>query len=167
MSAMREGSSDRYYQTDPRKIVPEGVEGRVPYRGPLSETIHQLVGGLRSGMGYLGAANLKELRERHASSEITNSALRESHRTQRFHHARTAQLLDGRRRVRKPHACRVAIGIGVLLLVLSGALLGVLGWLWHVWFPTYRPPVMSTLEAESAPLFASRRARPSRCASRR
>ncbi|CUU34735.1 MAG: IMP dehydrogenase [Fimbriimonadales bacterium] len=79
VSAMREGSSDRYYQTDPRKIVPEGVEGRVPYRGPLSETIHQLVGGLRSGMGYLGAANLKELREKARFIRITNSALRESH----------------------------------------------------------------------------------------
>ena len=79
VSAMREGSSDRYYQTDPRKIVPEGVEGRVPYRGPLSETIHQLVGGLRSGMGYLGAANLKELREKARYIRITKTALRESH----------------------------------------------------------------------------------------
>ncbi len=79
VSAMREGSSDRYYQSDPRKIVPEGVEGRVPYRGPLSETIHQLVGGVRSGMGYLGAANLKELREKARFIRITNSALRESH----------------------------------------------------------------------------------------
>lgn len=79
VSAMREGSSDRYYQSDPRKIVPEGVEGRVPYRGPLSETIHQLVGGVRSGMGYLGAANLKELRAKARFIRITNSALRESH----------------------------------------------------------------------------------------
>ncbi len=79
VSAMREGSSDRYYQTDPRKIVPEGVEGRVPYRGPLSETIHQLVGGLRSGMGYIGARNLKELREKARFIRITNASLRESH----------------------------------------------------------------------------------------
>ena len=79
VGAMRQGSSDRYYQTDPRKIVPEGVEGRVPYRGPLSETIHQLVGGLRSGMGYLGARNLHELREKARFIRITNSGLRESH----------------------------------------------------------------------------------------
>ncbi|OYT70413.1 MAG: IMP dehydrogenase [Armatimonadetes bacterium CP1_7O] len=79
VSAMRQGSSDRYYQTDPRKIVPEGVEGRVPYRGPLSETIHQLVGGLRSGMGYLGARTLQELREKARFIRITNSGLRESH----------------------------------------------------------------------------------------
>ncbi len=79
LAAMREGSSDRYAQTDPRKIVPEGVEGRVPYRGPLSETIHQLVGGLRSGMGYVGARNLQELREKARFIRITNSGLRESH----------------------------------------------------------------------------------------
>lgn len=79
VGAMRQGSSDRYYQTDPRKIVPEGVEGRVPYRGPLSETIHQLVGGLRSGMGYVGARNLQELREKARFIRITNSGLRESH----------------------------------------------------------------------------------------
>ncbi|GIV06334.1 MAG: inosine-5'-monophosphate dehydrogenase [Fimbriimonadales bacterium] len=79
VSAMRQGSSDRYYQTDPRKIVPEGVEGRVPYRGPLSETVHQLVGGLRSGMGYLGARTLQELREKARFIRITNSGLRESH----------------------------------------------------------------------------------------
>lgn len=79
VAAMRQGSSDRYYQIDPRKIVPEGVEGRVPYRGPLSETIHQLVGGLRSGMGYIGARNLQELREKAHFIRITNSGLRESH----------------------------------------------------------------------------------------
>jgi IMP dehydrogenase len=79
VAAMRQGSSDRYYQTDPRKIVPEGVEGRVPYRGPLSETIHQLVGGVRSGMGYVGARNLQELREKARFIRITNSGLRESH----------------------------------------------------------------------------------------
>jgi len=79
VAALRAGASDRYYQTDPRKIVPEGVEGRVPYRGPLSETIHQLVGGLRSGMGYVGARNLQELREKARFIRITNSGLRESH----------------------------------------------------------------------------------------
>ncbi len=79
VAAMRQGSSDRYYQVDPRKIVPEGVEGRVPYRGPLAETIHQLVGGLRSGMGYVGARTLQELREKARFVRITNSGLRESH----------------------------------------------------------------------------------------
>lgn len=79
VAAMRQGSSDRYYQTDPRKIVPEGVEGRVPYRGPLSETVHQLVGGIRSGMGYIGARNLQELREKARFIRVTNSGLRESH----------------------------------------------------------------------------------------
>jgi len=79
LAAMREGSSDRYAQIDPRKMVPEGVEGRVPYRGPLAETIHQLVGGLRSGMGYVGARNLQELREKARFIRITNSGLRESH----------------------------------------------------------------------------------------
>jgi IMP dehydrogenase len=79
VAAMRQGSSDRYYQTDPRKIVPEGVEGRVPYRGPLAETVHQLVGGIRSGMGYIGARNLQELREKARFIRVTNSGLRESH----------------------------------------------------------------------------------------
>ncbi len=79
LAAVREGSSDRYAQTDPRKIVPEGVEGRVPYRGPLSETVHQLVGGLRSGMGYVGARDLQELRQKAQFVRITHSGLRESH----------------------------------------------------------------------------------------
>lgn len=79
LGAMREGASDRYYQADPRRIVPEGVEGRVPYRGPLAETIYQLVGGLRAGMGYLGASNLAELRQKARFIRITNSGLRESH----------------------------------------------------------------------------------------
>ncbi|NUL82435.1 MAG: IMP dehydrogenase [Armatimonadetes bacterium] len=79
IGAMRAGSSDRYYQKDPRRIVPEGVEGRVAYKGALAETIHQLVGGLRSGMGYLGAKDLKELREKAEFVRITNAGLRESH----------------------------------------------------------------------------------------
>lgn len=79
IGAMRAGSSDRYYQKDPRRIVPEGVEGRVAYKGALAETIHQLVGGLRSGMGYLGAQDLKELREKAEFVRITNAGLRESH----------------------------------------------------------------------------------------
>lgn len=79
VGAMRAGSSDRYYQRDPRRLVPEGVEGRVPYRGTLADTIYQLMGGLRSGMGYLGAANLHELRRNARFVRITNSGLRESH----------------------------------------------------------------------------------------
>ncbi|HWP30604.1 MAG TPA: IMP dehydrogenase [Fimbriimonadales bacterium] len=80
VSAMRRGSSDRYFFVkDPKLLVPEGVEGRVPYRGPLHETMLQLVGGLRSGMGYVGARNLSELYERAEFVKITQAGLRESH----------------------------------------------------------------------------------------
>ncbi len=67
LGAMREGSKDRYFQDDvfePKKLVPEGIEGRVPYRGQISDIVHQLIGGLRAGMGYLGCANLGELRSK-------------------------------------------------------------------------------------------------------
>ena len=78
LGAMESGSRDRYFQEDSKKLVPEGVEGRVPYKGPLSETVFQLVGGLRAGMGYCGAKDLKELR--HAQFiKITGAGLRESH----------------------------------------------------------------------------------------
>ncbi|MCL5283268.1 MAG: IMP dehydrogenase [Armatimonadetes bacterium] len=77
-SAMKEGSSDRY-GAGSGPAVPEGVEGRVPYKGSLSDTIHQLAGGIRSGMGYLGARNLNELRERAQFIQITGASLRESH----------------------------------------------------------------------------------------
>lgn len=80
MGAMKAGSRDRYFQegaTD--KLVPEGIEGRVPYRGPLSSNIFQLLGGLRSGMGYAGCANLAELRENAEFVRITGAGLRESH----------------------------------------------------------------------------------------
>jgi IMP dehydrogenase len=79
---MEQGSADRYFQnpdTEARKLVPEGIEGRVPYKGPVSDTIFQLVGGLRSGMGYCGAASLLELRERARFVRITSGGLRESH----------------------------------------------------------------------------------------
>ncbi|MEP0766569.1 MAG: IMP dehydrogenase [Fimbriimonadia bacterium] len=79
IGAMRQGGMDRYGQTAGGKIVPEGVEGRVPYRGPMSETIAQLAGGIRSGMGYVGARDLNELRERAVFTRITNAGLRESH----------------------------------------------------------------------------------------
>ncbi len=79
LKAMRKGSGDRYGQNSSGKLVPEGVEGRVPYRGPLRDTIFQLIGGLRSGMGYTGAHNLAELREKARFLRITAGGLRESH----------------------------------------------------------------------------------------
>jgi IMP dehydrogenase len=81
LGAMKKGSSDRYFQegTEPRKLVPEGIEGRVPYRGPLSATIFQLVGGLKAGMGYCGAATIEDLRTRARFVRITQSGLIESH----------------------------------------------------------------------------------------
>jgi IMP dehydrogenase len=81
LSAMEEGSADRYFQegeTSAAKLVPEGIEARVPYKGPVSDTIYQLVGGLRSGMGYCGAASLEELRTARFN-RITPGGLRESH----------------------------------------------------------------------------------------
>ena len=82
MGAMVRGSKDRYGQgsvTEENKLVPEGIEGQVPYRGPLSENLYQLLGGLRSGMGYSGASNLKELREKAKFIKITSSSLKEGH----------------------------------------------------------------------------------------
>jgi len=78
MAAMEEGSKDRYFQEDVKKLVPEGVEGRVPYKGPLSETVYQLVGGLRAGMGYCGAKNIQELKQA-KFIRISDAGLRESH----------------------------------------------------------------------------------------
>ncbi|MBI4540680.1 MAG: IMP dehydrogenase [Gemmatimonadetes bacterium] len=82
LTAMEDGSADRYFQEgemDARKLVPEGIEGRVPYKGPVADTVYQLVGGLRSGMGYVGAANLEELRAKAQFVRITPGGLRESH----------------------------------------------------------------------------------------
>jgi IMP dehydrogenase len=82
LSAMEQGSADRYFQdpgTEPRKLVPEGIEARVPYKGPVSDTIFQLVGGLRSGMGYCGAESLAALREKASFIRVTSGGLRESH----------------------------------------------------------------------------------------
>ena len=82
LSAMRRGSKDRYFQedvVDEAKFVPEGVEGRVPFRGPLSDTVFQMVGGLKSSMGYAGAANIKELQTNVQFVKITPAGLRESH----------------------------------------------------------------------------------------
>jgi IMP dehydrogenase len=79
---MYEGSKDRYQQDDVaenKKLVPEGIEGRVPYKGALDVTLHQLTGGLRASMGYQGAANLKELQEKAQFMEISQAGLHESH----------------------------------------------------------------------------------------
>ncbi len=79
LKAMRKGSGDRYGQNSSGKLVAEGVEARVPYRGLLSDTVFQLLGGLRSGMGYVGASNLGELREKARFVRITSGGLKESH----------------------------------------------------------------------------------------
>jgi IMP dehydrogenase len=79
IAAMKKGAGDRYSQNSSGKLVAEGVEGRVPYKGPLSDVIFQLMGGLKSGMGYVGAGNLAELRERATFVRITAGGLRESH----------------------------------------------------------------------------------------
>ncbi|MCP5542990.1 MAG: IMP dehydrogenase [Akkermansiaceae bacterium] len=79
IGAMQKGSGDRYGQNSSGKLVAEGVEGRVPYKGPLSDVIFQLMGGLKSGMGYVGANTLDELRERATFTRITPGGLRESH----------------------------------------------------------------------------------------
>jgi IMP dehydrogenase len=79
IGAMQKGSKDRYFQENNKKLVPEGVEGRVPFRGPVSETIYQMMGGLRSGMGYCGAHNIEELRTRSRFVRITGAGLKESH----------------------------------------------------------------------------------------
>jgi IMP dehydrogenase len=82
IEAMKEGSKDRYFQEDTdleKKLVPEGIVGRVPHRGPLADTVYQLVGGLRSGMGYLGTRTIAELRAKPRFMQITPAGLRESH----------------------------------------------------------------------------------------
>ncbi|MBM7707807.1 IMP dehydrogenase [Chryseomicrobium aureum] len=79
IGAMERGSKDRYFQEDAKKLVPEGIEGRLPYKGPLADTIHQLTGGIRSGMGYCGAHNLEKLRNEAQFVKMTGAGLRESH----------------------------------------------------------------------------------------
>ena len=79
LGAMNKGSADRYFQTGTRKFVPEGVEGRVPYKGPLSDTVFQMMGGLRSGMGYCGCHTVEELRTNARFIKITGAGLVESH----------------------------------------------------------------------------------------
>lgn len=79
LGAMKDGSCDRYFQENVQKLVPEGVEGRVPYKGPVADTIYQLMGGLRAGMGYTGCKNLEELRTKARFIRQTSAGLRESH----------------------------------------------------------------------------------------
>jgi IMP dehydrogenase len=82
LGAMSQGSSDRYFQSEisaASKLVPEGIEGKVPYRGPLANVIYQLLGGLRSGMGYVGAGTIAELQEKAKFVRISSAGLRESH----------------------------------------------------------------------------------------
>ncbi len=82
LGAMKRGSKDRYFQDmedDIKKLVPEGVEGRVPYKGPLADTIHQFIGGLRAAMGYVGARNIEEMKTKTRFVKITGAGLRESH----------------------------------------------------------------------------------------
>jgi len=81
MGAMKEGSSDRYFQenAEAKKLVPEGIEGRVPYRGSLHEIIYQMVGDLRAGMGYCGTATIEDLKNNTQFVKITGAGLKESH----------------------------------------------------------------------------------------
>jgi IMP dehydrogenase len=82
LEAMKSGSSDRYFQDaeeELSKLVPEGIEGRVPYKGPLSDVIYQMVGGLRSAMGYCGCVTIEELQKNSKFVEITGAVLKESH----------------------------------------------------------------------------------------
>ena len=79
LGAMSSGSSDRYFQSETKKYVPEGVEGRVPFKGKVGDIIYQLIGGVKSGMGYCGAANLKALRENTQFVKVTQASLQENH----------------------------------------------------------------------------------------
>ena len=79
MAAMAKGSADRYFQTGTKKLVPEGVEGRVPFKGAMGDTVFQLMGGLRSGMGYCGTATIEDLKKNGKFVKITGAGLIESH----------------------------------------------------------------------------------------
>ncbi|MBQ7584452.1 MAG: IMP dehydrogenase, partial [Lachnospiraceae bacterium] len=79
LSAMENGSKDRYFQEGAKKLVPEGVEGRVAYKGSVEDTVFQLIGGLRSGMGYCGAENIAKLQETGRFVKISSASLKESH----------------------------------------------------------------------------------------
>ena len=93
LAAMAEGSKDRYFQEDAKKLVPEGVEGRVPYKGPLADTIFQLMGGLRSSMGYCGTPDIQSLRENGEFIRITNAGPRREPSARHQHHQGSPELL--------------------------------------------------------------------------
>ncbi len=110
IGAMRAGSEDRYFQEDARKLVPEGIEGRVPYKGPLAETVYQLVGGLRAGMGYCGARTIRELQEKARFIRITPPPSgRTIPTTCRSPKRRPTTPSDGRRG-RREHGARAGAG---------------------------------------------------------
>jgi IMP dehydrogenase len=81
LGAMEQGSKDRYFQdaSDADKLVPEGIEGRVPYRGSVRNIVHQLAGGLRASMGYVGCASIEDMRSKPSFVRVTNAGVRESH----------------------------------------------------------------------------------------
>ena len=79
IAAMEVGSKDRYFQTNTKKLVPEGVEGRVPFKGAVADTVYQLMGGLRSGMGYCGTKTVEDLKKNGKFIKITGAGLKESH----------------------------------------------------------------------------------------
>ena len=94
LGAMAQGSSDRYSQEAGGKFVPEGIEGRVPYKGPLSEMVYQLVGGLRAGMGYCGAANYQRATGKGPLPSRQFRRIARESRTRRDHHQRSSKLPD-------------------------------------------------------------------------
>ena len=79
LAAMEKGSKDRYFQEGNKKLVPEGVEGRVPFKGPVSDTIYQMLGGIRAGLGYCGCQTITDLQKNGQFIRITGAGLRESH----------------------------------------------------------------------------------------
>lgn len=79
LSAMALGSKDRYFQENAEKLVPEGIEGRVPFKGAVADTVYQLLGGLRAGMGYCGVKNIDELMNKTRFIRVTSAGLKESH----------------------------------------------------------------------------------------
>ena len=79
LGAMQQGSKDRYFQQDAKKLVPEGIEGRIPYKGHVSDVLFQLIGGLRAAMGYCGTSDIPAMNENTRFIEITGAGLRESH----------------------------------------------------------------------------------------
>ena len=95
LGAMAQGSPDRYAQDPNGKLVPEGIEGRVPYKGPLSDLVYQLVGGLRAGMGYCGARDISELQEKARFLRVSLGRPARKPRARRDHHERSAELPPG------------------------------------------------------------------------